>query len=277
MNAPARLRVGVIGAGRVGAVIGAALRASGHELVGVSVRSNATLAELFLPGVPVLPTDEVVRRSELVLVAVPDDAIAHVVAALDLHPDQVVAHFSGRHGLAVLGTVPRGMALHPVFPFTGGPADLAGISWGVTAHDPLADELVRDLGGVPVHVTEELRPLWHAALAHGANHLVTLVASAADMLRQAGADDPGAVLRPLLTAALDGALELGDAALTGPVKRGDTGTVAAHLDVVPDKELYLALARATARRAGTEAVMEGVLRHPTNALAPLTRPQGPRT
>ncbi|MCU1602823.1 MAG: hypothetical protein JWO22_3532 [Frankiales bacterium] len=259
MNAPARLRVGVIGAGRVGAVIGAALREVGHDLVGVSVRSNTTLTELFLPGVPVLGTDEVVRRAELVLVAVPDDAIAEVVAGLDLHPEQVVAHFSGRHGLAVLAGVARPMALHPVFPFTGGPADLVGISWGVTANDPLADDLVRQLGGVPVHVTEERRPLWHAALAHGANHLVTLVASAADMLRAAGAEDPGTVLRPLLTAALDGALELGDAALTGPVKRGDAGTVAAHLEVVPDRELYLALARATARRAGTGDVMAGVL------------------
>lgn len=259
MNAPARLRVGVIGAGRVGAVVGAALRAVGHEVVGVSVRSNSTLAELFLPGVPVIPSDEVVRRAELILVAVPDDAIATVVAGLDLHPDQVVAHCSGRHGLAVLGDVARPMALHPVFPFTGGPADLAGISWGVTAREPLADELVRELGGVPVHVAEELRPVWHAALAHGANHLVTLVCSAADMLRAAGADDPGAVLRPLLTAALDGALDLGEAALTGPVKRGDAGTVRAHLDVVPDKELYLALARATAERAGTADLLAGVL------------------
>lgn len=259
MNAPARLRVGVIGAGRVGAVIGAALRAAGHELVGVSVRSNSTLAELFLPGVPVLSTDEVVRRADVVLVGVPDDAIAGVVAGLDLHPAQVVVHFSGRHGLAVLGDVARPMALHPVFPFTGGPADLVGVSWGVTAREPLAEELVRELGGVPVLVAEELRPLWHAALAHGANHLVTLVNSAADMLRAAGADNPGDVLRPLLTAALDGALELGDAALTGPVKRGDVGTVRAHLEVVDDPELYLALARATARRAGTSAVFGEVL------------------
>jgi predicted short-subunit dehydrogenase-like oxidoreductase (DUF2520 family) len=262
MNAPARLRVGVIGAGRVGSVIGAALRAVGHEVVGVSVRSSTHLAELFLPGVPVLSTAEVVRRADLVLVAVPDDAIAGVVAGLDLHPSQLVAHFSGRHGLAVLGGVARPMALHPVFPFTGGPADLTGVSWGVTSEEPLAEQLVRELGGVPVHVAEELRPLWHASLAHGANHLVTLVASAADMLRAAGAEDPGAVLRPLLTAALDGALEIGDAALTGPVKRGDVGTVAAHLDVVPDRELYLALARATARRAGTEDVMAPVLGTP---------------
>jgi predicted short-subunit dehydrogenase-like oxidoreductase (DUF2520 family) len=259
MNAPARLRVGVIGAGRVGTAVGAALRTAGHELVGVSTRSSTALAELFLPGVPVLGTDELVRRADLVLVAVPDDAIAGLVAGLELSPAQVVVHVSGRHGLGVLGGVARGMALHPVFPFTGGPADLTGISWGVTATEPLADELVRQLGGVPVHVAEELRPLWHAALAHGSNHLITLVASAADMLRAAGAEQPGDVLRPLLTAALEAALERGDAALVGPVKRGDVGTVEAHLAVVPDQELYLALARATAKRAGTEDLMAGVL------------------
>jgi predicted short-subunit dehydrogenase-like oxidoreductase (DUF2520 family) len=104
-----------------------------------------------------------------------------------------------------------------------------------------------------VAVPEELRPLWHAGLAHGSNHLVTLVASAMDVVRATGVADPAAVLRPLLTATLDNALAAGDAALTGPVARGDAGTVAAHLDVLADeapqeRPTYLALARATAAR-----------------------------
>lgn len=251
-------RVGVVGAGRVGAVLGARFRDAGYDVIGVSAVSPASLAraELFLPGVPVRTPLDVAKDAELLLLAVPDDSLGGLVQGLGADLPDVVAHVSGRHGLAVLGGVRTPLALHPVYPFTGGPADLAGVRWGVTAHDTaLADRLVTDLGGVPVHVAEELRPLWHAALAHGANHLVTLVASAADMLRAAGADDPGAVLRPLLEAALEGALVAGDAALTGPVKRGDAGTVAAHLDVVPDRDLYLALARATAERAGTLAQM----------------------
>jgi len=258
------IRVGVIGAGRVGAVLGAALGRAGHEVVAVSAVSEASLARaaLFLPGVPVRTPLEVARAGDLLLLAVPDDVLPGLVQGLGDDLPRTVAHVSGRHGLAVLAGVRNPLALHPVYPFTGGPADLRGVSFGVTAHDlDLADRLVRDMGGVPVHVSEELRPLWHAALAHGANHLVTLVASAADMLRAAGAEQPGDVLRPLLTAALDGALDRGTAALTGPVLRGDAGTVRAHLDVLPDdtREAYVALARLTAARAGTADVFTGVL------------------
>ncbi|MCW2601039.1 MAG: NADH-ubiquinone oxidoreductase [Frankiales bacterium] len=261
----ARLQVGVIGAGRVGAVLGAALLRAGHDLVAVSAVSEASRARAaaFLPDVPVLPPDEVARAASLVLLAVPDDALPPLVQGLAdvgaFRPGQIVAHASGRHGLAVLapahGALP--LALHPVLPFTGTTVDLerlTGTSFGVTAPDvlrPMAEALVVEMGGEPVWVLEEMRPLWHAALAHGANHLVTLVASAADLLRQAGAEHPGQVLAPLLGAALDGALRSGDAALTGPVSRGDAGTVAAHLAALPDdvRPSYVALARLTADRA----------------------------
>ncbi|MGZ6825514.1 MAG: Rossmann-like and DUF2520 domain-containing protein [Mycobacteriales bacterium] len=256
------MRVGVVGAGRVGAVLGAALLRAGHEVVAVSAVSDASLerAARFLPGVPVVAPDEVVARASLVLLAVPDDALPGLVQGLAdvgaFRPGQLVAHVSGRHGLAVLapaqGVLP--LALHPVLPFTGAEVELRGASFGVTAPEvlrPIAETLVVEMGGEPVWVLDELRPLWHAALAHGANHLVTLVASAADLLRQAGAQDPGAVLAPLLSAALDGVLRSGDAALTGPVSRGDAGTVAAHLAVLPDavRPSYVVLARLTADRA----------------------------
>lgn len=263
--AAARLSVGVVGAGRVGSVLGAALRRAGHDVVAVSAVSDASLAraEALLPGVPVLPPDEVARAATLLVLAVPDDALPSLVQGLaDVEAfgvGQLLAHTSGRHGLAVLepahGTLP--MALHPVLPFTGTPVDLdrlRGVSFGVTTPEvlrPIAEALVVEMGGEPVWVLEELRPLWHAALAHGANHLVTLVSSAADLLREAGAEDPAAVLAPLLQAALDGALQGGDAALTGPVSRGDAGTVAAHLAALPEqlRPSYLALARLTADRA----------------------------
>ncbi len=264
---PARLAVGVVGAGRVGAVLGAALSRAGHRVVATTAVSDASRsrAAALLPDVPVRPADEVAAAAELLVLAVPDDALAGLVAGLAstgvLRRGQLVAHTSGRHGLAVLapatqvGTLP--LALHPVLPFTGTATDLArlsGASFGVTAPEallPVAQALVLEMGGEPVVVADALRPLWHAALAHGANHLVTLVASAADLLRAAGADDPGAVLAPLLQAALDGALTRGDAALTGPVSRGDAGTVAAHLAVLPDgvRPAYAALARLTADRA----------------------------
>ena len=264
---PSRLDVGVIGTGRVGSVLGAALARAGHRVVAASGLSDASLARAarLLPGVPLLPADEVAGRAGLLLLAVPDDALAPLVAGLAatgaVAVGALVVHVSGRHGLAVLepatrrGALP--LALHPVLPFTGTEVDLArlsGASFGVTTPDvlrPVGEALVLEMGGEPVWVAEQLRPLWHAALSHGANHLVTLVASAADLLRAAGAQDPAAVLAPLLGAALDGALRGGDATLTGPVSRGDAGTVAAHRAALPDdaRPAYAALARLTADRA----------------------------
>ena len=261
LRARKELVVGVIGAGRVGAVLGAALAAAGHRVVATAAVSAASRdrAARLLPGAAVLPADEVARRAEdLLLLAVPDDALASVVAGLSttgaLRPGLIVAHTSGAHGLAVLGDV-DGMALHPAMTFTGADGDLdrlPGIAWGVTTRDrAFATRLVADLGGVPEWIAEDARPVYHAALAHGANHLVTLVNEAADVLRAAGVDQPARILRPLLTAALDNALRLGDAALTGPVSRGDAGTIAKHLERLPAEAVptYLALARRTADRA----------------------------
>jgi predicted short-subunit dehydrogenase-like oxidoreductase (DUF2520 family) len=105
-----------------------------------------------------------------------------------------------------------------------------------------------------VFIAEEHRGLYHAALASAANHLVTLVTEACDLLQMAGAANPARMLSPLLFAALDNALRLGDAGLTGPVARGDAGTVAGHLAVLRDTApealaVYVALARLTADRA----------------------------
>ena len=258
---PRSLTVGVVGAGRVGAVLGAALNAAGHHVVATAAVSTASRerAARLLPGAAIRPADEVARMgTDLLLLSVPDDALAGVVGGLAatgaLRPGQMVAHTSGAHGLAVLGDV-HGMALHPAMTFTGTEADLdrlPGIAWGVTTADrAFATRLVADLGGVPEWVAEDARPLYHAALAHGANHLVTLVNEAADLLRAAGVEQTGRVLSPLLHAALDNALRLGDEALTGPVSRGDAGTVRKHLDRMPADAvpMYLALARRTADRA----------------------------
>jgi predicted short-subunit dehydrogenase-like oxidoreductase (DUF2520 family) len=180
--------------------------------------------------------------------------VAGLSATGALSAGTVVAHTSGAHGLAVLGEV-DGLALHPAMTFTGADTDLdrlPGIAWGVTARDRVfAARLVADLGGIPEWVAEDARPRYHAALAHGANHLVTLVNEAADLLRAAGVRDPAAVLSPLHNAALSNALSRGDAALTGPVSRGDAGTVRKHLDRLTPASApaYLALARRTADRA----------------------------
>ncbi|WP_030621716.1 Rossmann-like and DUF2520 domain-containing protein [Streptomyces sclerotialus] len=267
---PARLTVGVVGAGRVGPALAASLQLAGHRPVAASGVSDASRrrAAALLPDVPLVPPEEVLARAELVLLTVPDDALPGLVAGLAetgaVRPGQLLVHTSGRFGAGVLDEATRAgalpLALHPAMTFTGTSVDvqrLAGCSFGVTAPEELrmaAEALVIEMGGEPEWIEEAARPLYHAALAIGANHLVTLVAQSLDLLRTAGVAAPDRMLGPLLGAALDNALRSGDAALTGPVARGDAGTVAAHVTELRKHSPqavagYLAMARTTADRA----------------------------
>lgn len=267
---PPRLRVGVISAGRAGSVLAAALRRAGHDIVAVAAISDLSRlrAEALLPGVPILPAPEVAIDADLVLLAVPDDVLPGLVRGLvddgALHAGQFVAHPSGRFGTDVLapaaavGALP--MAIHPVMTFTGTSVDLARLGdcpFGVTSPAsvrPVAEALVVEMGGDPVWVPEEARGLYHAAIAFGANFLMTVVLQSFDLLEEAGMSDPRRLMAPLLSASLDNALRQGDTALTGPVARGDARTVAEHLRRIratsPEAATaYVALARLTADRA----------------------------
>jgi len=242
---PARLAVGIIGAGRAGTALGVALARAGHQVVAASAVSDASLrrAHANFPGAVITDPGEVLRRADLALLTVPDDVLPGLIAGLAAtgapHQGRMLAHASGRYGVTVLeeavrqGALP--LALHPVMTFTGRSDDvdrLRGTCFGVTAPEvlrPAAEALVIEMGGEPVFIPEEHRDLYHAALASAANHLVTLVAQAADLLRTAGVAEPARLLGPLLSASLDNALRFGDAGLTGPVARGDAATVAAHV------------------------------------------------
>ena len=267
---PARLRVGIIGPGRVGAALGIALTRAGHQVAAVAAVSDTSVqrARDHFPAARVAEPADVIAAADLVLLTVPDDALPGLIAGLAATGAAVggrlLAHTSGRYGAGVLepatrlGALP--LALHPVMTFTGRRDDIQrmhGICFGITAPDqlrPVAEALVIEMGGEPVFIAEENRGLYHAALASSANHLVTLVTESCDLLQAAGAADPARMLSPLLFAALDNALRLGDAGLTGPVARGDAGTVAGHLETLRDAApealaVYVALARLTADRA----------------------------
>ncbi len=283
-NKPGRLGVGIIGAGKVGAVLGAALRAAGHAVVGVSAVSANSLdrAEILLPGVPVLAIPDLIERSELVLLAVPDDVLPVLVQGLAgagaWQQGQLVAHTSGRYGTGVLaparaaGAIP--LALHPAMTFTGMTLDLARLPdccFGVSADPamlPIAQALVVEMGAEPVVIAEADRVLYHAALAHASNHLVTLAAQSAQLLADIGVEAPDRMLGPLLRASLENALASGESALTGPVARGDVGTVAAHAHALREYgdgdgtedfvAAYLAMAAATASRAAARGLLTPV-------------------
>ncbi|CRK50208.1 conserved hypothetical protein [Rhodococcus sp. RD6.2] len=290
--APARLTVGIVSAGRVGTALGAALERVGHLVVACSAVSEASVrrAQQRLPDTQILPAADVASRCELLILAVPDAELADLVHGLaatgSLRPGTIVAHTSGANGIAVLspltarGAVP--LAIHPAMTFTGHDEDvsrLASTCFGITAADEvgyaIAQSLVLEIGGEPVRVREEVRPLYHAALAHGSNHLVTLVSDAVAALRVALSGDelfgqqvvdaaPNGVaervLAPLLSAALDNALRRGPAALTGPVARGDRTAVATHLRVLGevDPQLaagYRALSLRSAQVAGADPAL----------------------
>ena len=269
-DGPPRLRVGIIGTGRVGAVLGAALRRAGHPVVGASAVSDVSRlrAEALLPGVPIMDPPSVIADADLVVLAVPDDALPGLVEGLaqtgNVRPGQFWLHPAGRYGTEVLDSATRAgalpLAVHPVMSFTGTSVDLARLAdcpFGVTAPTalrPVAEALVVEMGGDPIWVPQDQRVLYHAALAYGSNFLITLVAQAVDLLQAAGLEQPQRLISPLLGASLDNALRLGDQALTGPVARGDAASVAAHLSAIAAVSTeaadgYRALARVTAVRA----------------------------
>src|SRR4051812_13491773 len=171
-------RIGVVGGGRVGAVLAAALRAAGHEISAVAGESDAsrTRIETLLPGVRVDKPTAVARSSDVLLLTVPDDSLDNVVKMLvasgAIRSGQYVVHTSGRHGLDVLAPADEigahGVAMHPAMTFTGTDVDLArlgGCMFGVTAHDAARDivqSLVDDLGGRVMWIDEDKRVLYHA-------------------------------------------------------------------------------------------------------------------
>ncbi|RVW06651.1 Rossmann-like and DUF2520 domain-containing protein [Rhodococcus spongiicola] len=294
--APARLTIGIVSAGRVGTAIGAALERVGHVVVACSAVSGASVhrAQTRLPDTEILPVPEVAARAELLILAVPDDELAGLVGGLaateSVRRGTIVVHTSGANGIGILaplseqGIVP--LAIHPAMTFTGHIEDTVRLSdacFGITAADDIGyaigQSLVLEIGGEPVRVREDVRPLYHAALAHGSNHLVTLVVDAVAALRVAlegqellgqelVGDDPNGlperVLGPLLSAALDNALRRGQSALTGPVARGDADAVAKHLEVLEDVDPrlaagYRAFALRTAQRAGAKPELMDML------------------
>ncbi len=272
---PARLGIGIISAGKVGAVLGAALREAGHAVVGVHAVSeiSQTRAEALLPGVPILPIPTIVERSEVVLLAVPDDALGTLVSGLAetgaWQQGQIIIHTSGVHGANILAPAREhgaiGLAIHPAMTFTGLSVDLDRIkntSFAVTGPAPflpIAQALTVEMGAEPVIVAEADRGLYHAALAHASNHLMTITGQTLQILQSVGIKNPSHYLEPLLRASLENALASGENALTGPVARGDSHTVHTHREELKNyareetsediSEAYLALARATAQRA----------------------------
>jgi predicted short-subunit dehydrogenase-like oxidoreductase (DUF2520 family) len=256
--------VAIVGAGRVGTAVGVLLLAAGHTVTAVSGRDATRIrAAEFLPGVPVVDPALAVTGATVVVVAVPDDELPSVTAEIAprCRRGTWVAHCSGALGLDVLEAAraagARRLAVHPLQTFPDvrrAIEELPGCAAAVTADDEegyaVGEAIARDLGARPFRLADDARPLYHAAAVLASNDLVALSGLAARAFEVAGVPDPAAAMLPLQRATVDNVGRLGPAAaLTGPIVRGDTGTVdrnlAALSALLPEAvNAYVVLARA---------------------------------
>lgn len=228
----------VIGAGRAGGALAGALGAAGWEVRPALGRGDEVAGAA--AGV------------DLLVIATPDGAVAEVAAAVTPDPATVVAHLSGSLGLAPLVAHPRRAVVHPLVALPDperGAGRLRGAWFGLAADgDPLGRAVVEALGGHPVTVAEADWPRHHAAAVIAANHLVALLGQVERVA--AGIGVPLAAYLDLARGSLDDVAALGPAAaLTGPVRRGDHATIAAHLAALAPEEraAYEALSQEAAR------------------------------
>ncbi|WP_298229076.1 Rossmann-like and DUF2520 domain-containing protein [Gryllotalpicola sp.] len=217
-----RLGVGIIGAGRVGPVLGAALAGAGHAIVGVHAVSDSgrERAADMLPGAPLLDVRQLLERSELVVVAIPDSELQGFVAGLAAlgawQPGQLLVHTAPGFGVSVLepaarqGAIP--LAIHPAMSFTGTRLDLARMAetyFAVTAPapvQPIGQALVVEMGGEPIVVAEEDRAQYAEAIATATTFSRAIVDQATGILAAIGFERPGAFLGSLVRSTVDEAL-----------------------------------------------------------------------
>ena len=270
MNTLPFSQIGIVGTGKVARALALGLQNHSSAPLMVWGRAPAKCREAvghLAHAQAVSSLSDIVDSCDVVAIAVADDAIPEVVRAISgagaLSQAPLVFHVSGGSGTAVLEPLcqmgAKTAAIHPAMTFTGDPKleleRMAGSRFAVTGSSPessqLAQSIVEALGGISVEIPEAYRALYHAALCHAANHLVTLFASASHALRSAGVDDPAGLLAPLARAALENSIAKGFGALSGPVLRGDTETIRRHLvalkgDCPELLPTYRAMALATA-------------------------------
>jgi len=256
--------IGIVGAGAVGTALGVALSRAGWPIHAVAsrdasrrerFRSLVDVARVFADPEPIL--DEV----ELIILAVPDDALAALAGSLRMYGGQAMIHTSGALGAEVLApAMAAGTqigAFHPLVAFADterAVEALHGATVAIEGDDQLATmlaDMAEAIGARPVRLAPGSKAAYHAAAVLAAGGFVALLDAIAELGRVAGLDEAGslAIYGPLIEGTLGNARALGiRAALTGPMTRGDIGTLRSHLEALgshaPDVlELYVAAAR----------------------------------
>ena len=214
----------IIGPGRAGTSLAAALAAHGWDVIGFLGRHDDLTAAA--------------RGVDILVIATPDDAVAPTAAAVAPEAATTVLHLSGSLGLDVLAPHPCRAALHPLVPLPNAVVGATRLASGVTfavSGDPVARLLALSLGGRVVEVADADRAAYHAAACIAANHVVALLGQVERVAASAGLDLEAFL--PLTRAAVDDVAALGPRqALTGPAMRGDWDTLSRHLDALPARE-----------------------------------------
>ena len=245
---PERVSVGFIGAGVVGATLAIALRGLGYPVVAAASRTRASAEALAarVGGCTVVDAPQnVADRASLVFVTTPDDAIEDVAAAVHWREGQWVAHCSGVKPAAALHAAQAegGVigAFHPFQTFVSVDRaldDLAGIVFGIEAEGsllPMLETLATELGGIPVQVPPDARAAYHASAIVSCGYMVALAEAGAGLWEAAGLSrqDGLRALAPLMRATVNNIGAGGTAqAFTGPLVRGDVGTIRLHLEAL---------------------------------------------
>lgn len=217
-----RLSVGVVGAGPVGAVLGQALAAAGHVVIGIAATEpkNIERAEALLPEVAVVSVPEIIEQADLVLLAIPAEEIEKTVAGIAeaglFRAGQLLAHTAGEFGFGILepaaskGVIP--LAIHPAMTFTGTSIDLARIResyFAVSAPNvalPIAQALVIEMGAEPIVISEEDRKTYFEAISVANNFSKLIVNQSIGLLESVGIENPRSVLAPVIRTAVEEAL-----------------------------------------------------------------------
>ena len=252
------LRVRIIGPGRVGRALEAALAHVGHDVVGLMGRGEDFSAAA--EGV------------DLLVITTPDDSIAAVAAAVRPVAATVVAHCSGTSSLDILAPHPRVGSFHPLAAIPDAETGFARLTSGANFAvdgDPLVERVVADLGGRAFHVRPADRVRYHAAAVIASNHLVALFGQVERIANEIGL--PVDAYLDLAQQTLDNLRRLGPmGALTGPVARGDWATVHRHLLAVgpAERSAYQAMAEQASRLTGRSAPTIGAEPSATGPAAP---------